>query len=119
MEMCPVCGAGVTMIWERRGKSQTGMKWWAGNYRCDHHGIMSGCGTVRRREKTLRSWTPACPEHGTPSVIRVYPYRFVCVRCDRRFEHRNGRLLITRRPGMKNNLRALGRVFRSRYGDRK
>ena len=119
MEQCPVCEGEVSVVWEKRGKSQTGMRWWMGIYACDEHGIMSGYGTLRRKVKTLRSWTPACPDHGTPSVIRVYPYRFACVRCDRQFEHRNGRLLVTRRPGMKNDLWVLGKIFRYRYGDRR
>lgn len=98
---CPICNNHVYKIWEHRGGN--GTKWFAGRYWCAKcHDFVAISGTESGGTRKVRSWLPACPDHGTARMIRPNgDESFRCLDCDRNFHARNGRLITTRQPGIR------------------
>ncbi len=92
MKQCPICNTHVTMIYERTESST-----WAGRYWCHGcHVILSACGSiVHRDERSIRAWTPVCPESGAHIVVRPNGNAvdaFRCVDCGREFRRNGNRI---------------------------
>lgn len=98
MRTCPVCGAYVSRVFENRNK-----RWFAGQYTCRRCGLLAISGSIARDgAEKIRSWLPACPEHG---LLRVYSCNldhteFARGLCTRRFYLRNNSTVTTRRPAL-------------------
>lgn len=105
---CPMCGGLLNQkVYENRGVSGRGLEWFAGLYQCGVcKNIYAASGSIVRMTSgkevsRLRSWAPACPEHGPHRVIRTYTDKYTCLSCQRagylrNFEVRNGKLVTTR-----------------------
>lgn len=104
--VCPVCGSTqIKVIWETTDDNQN---WWfTGEYAClKHCGIIRMSGSIHLGEAVIHAWHPECRRHGTEAVVisEQDNQHFYCVKCGRKMEVRDGRIIVTWQPQIKTPL---------------
>lgn len=97
---CPVCGSTqINVVWETADEDKN--QWFTGIYTClKHCGIFRMSGSIRGGQPVVHSWHPECRQHGTEAVVisEIDQKHFYCVKCGRKMEVRNGRIVVTWQP---------------------
>ncbi len=98
--ICPVCGSGhIKTDWEATDDNQNW--WYTGHYVClKCLTIYRASGSIRMGEPVVHAWHPACSRHGTDAVVvsEQDNQHFYCVKCGRKMEVRNSRVVMTWQP---------------------
>lgn len=98
--VCPVCGGRhIKADWESTDENHNW--WWTGHYSClSCLTIYRASGSIRMDEPVVHAWHPACRQHGTDAVVisEQDNQHFYCVKCGRRMEVQDGRIIDTWQP---------------------
>ena len=95
--VCPVCESRhIRTDWECTDDKKNW--WWTGHYVCLLClTVYRASGSIRMGEPVVHAWHPACSRHGTDAVVvsEQDNQHFYCVKCGRKMEVRNSRVVMT------------------------